>query len=90
MDGGPPVPVAVDAKVRLGVRDGGERIQPNKSRRDELNALKDREKALRERLKLLEPSIDALVEWDAALEPFGRASCDPAFTPRKKESVEGI
>jgi uncharacterized protein (TIGR02231 family) len=36
------------------------------------------------------PDANGLVEWDAALEPFGRASCDLAFTLRKKKSVEGI
>jgi hypothetical protein len=60
VDGAAPVPAAADTKVRLGVRDGGEKIQPDKSRRDELNTLKDREAALRERLQVLESSIDAL------------------------------
>ncbi len=36
------------------------------------------------------PDENGIITWDIKLEPFGRASCDFAFTVRKKKSVEGI
>ncbi len=36
------------------------------------------------------PDANGMVDWDVGPGPYGRASCDLAFTLRKKKSVEGI
>ncbi len=60
LNGAAAVPTAADTKVRLRVKDAGDKVEPDKSRRDQLKDLKEKESALKEKIQALESSIDAM------------------------------